>query len=172
MGLLGVIPVFVALVTLTISGHDLHEEEQEYLADTNNVVDSIFSVINKDYQTVRPILVESCFDCHSDQTQYPWYHALPVVGSMIDDHIKDGREHLDLSNDFPFSGKGVLPKRLQEMKDEIEEDGMPIWGYQLLHWGSAIEGEERDSLFAWIDRSIERLNAADSAYSLGETEDH
>ena len=113
--------------------------------------DSVFLLINEIYQPVRPILKRSCFDCHSDSTEYPWYHKLPLIKGMIDEHIAEGREHLDLTHDFPFTGKGSSLELLGEIKHEIESDQMPLLSYRLLHWGTLIEGPQRDSVFAWID---------------------
>ena len=118
------------------------------------VVDSV----NADYQSVRSILVNSCFDCHSDSTSMPWYHSMPLIKGLIDGHIKEGKEHLDLSHDFPFKGQAQPAKLLAEIREEIEEGEMPLCSYRLLHWGKQIEGDDRDSLFAWIDRSLSALD--------------
>ena len=113
--------------------------------------DSVFRAINHDYQVIRPILASRCFDCHSQFTEYPWYHKLPIVKSMIDSHIRQARESLDLSADFPFSGKEPVLRLLEEMREEVEEGKMPPQSYRLLHWGRLIDGTTRDSLFNWID---------------------
>ncbi|MDF1543724.1 MAG: heme-binding domain-containing protein [bacterium] len=148
------ITLFGLLIVLSVSSQT---SEEQTAVDTMQAKDSILAVINTDYQSIKPILQKSCFDCHSDQTDYPWYHSLPVIGSMIDDHIKEGREHLDLSNDFPFGTKESLKGILHEIKGELESGDMPLAGYQLFHWNSAIEGEAQDSVFAWIDSTLARM---------------
>ncbi|MEW6411049.1 MAG: heme-binding domain-containing protein [Candidatus Zixiibacteriota bacterium] len=119
----------------------------------DSIKDSVFSDINAEYLTIKPIFEKSCFDCHSQNTEYPWYHSLPLIGGMMDDHIKEGREHLDLSNDFPFTGKESLPELLDDIKKEIAEEKMPLWSYRLMHWGTLIEGAQQDSVFSWIERA-------------------
>ncbi len=121
------------------------------LQQVNAMKDSIFSNINQEYQAIKPILQKSCFDCHSQFTEYPWYHKLPIIGGMLDDHVKEGLEHLNLTNDFPFTGKESLPELLEDMKEEIAEGEMPLWSYRLMHWGTLIEGAQRDSVLGWID---------------------
>ncbi len=113
--------------------------------------DSIFRVINDDYLAVRPILASRCFDCHSRFTKYPWYYKLPVVKSVIDGHIREARQSLDLSADFPFSGKEPVRQLLEEIREEIKEAKMPPKSYRLFRWGRLIEGTTRDSLFSWIN---------------------
>lgn len=119
--------------------------------------DSVFSLINTRYQVVKPILKHSCFDCHSDSTDYPWYYKLPIVKGFIDDDIAEGLKVLDLTHDFPFAGQGSQMEMLGEIKEEIEEGGMPILSYRMLHWGTLIEGEKRDSVFQWIDSATSVL---------------
>jgi len=121
--------------------------------------DSVFALINERYQPVKPILENSCFDCHSQSTDYPWYHIIPIIGGMIDDDIAEGLSYLDMSHDFPFAGKKDGLKLLAEIKEEIEEEEMPPSGYRMLHWGKLIEGDQRDSLFVWIDETTLTLNS-------------
>ena len=138
--------------------------------------DSVFALINQKYQSVKPVLENSCFDCHSQSTDYPWYHNVPLIEGMMDDHIAEGVKHLDMSQDFPFAGKEDGLKLLGEIKEEIEEEEMPLFSYRLLHWGKLIEGEKRDSLFAWIDETTVTLNdffkgiASDSLSDTGDTD--
>ena len=135
--------------------------------------DSVFALINLRFQSVKPILENSCFDCHSQSTDYPWYHSIPIISGMIDDHVAEGLEHLDMSQDFPFAGKEDGLKLLEEIKKEIEEDEMPLCSYRLLHWGKLIEGDQRDSLFSWIDETTLTLNGffeSIAADSLNEAE--
>ena len=138
--------------------------------------DSVFALINQRYQSVKPILENSCFDCHSQSTDYPWYHKIPIISGMINSPIAEGVKHLDMSQDFPFAGKEDGLKLLGEIKEEIEEEEMPLFSYRLLHWGKLIEGEKRDSLFAWIDETTVTLNdffkgiASDSLNNAGDTD--
>lgn len=121
--------------------------------------DSVFAMVNEMYQPVKPILQKSCFDCHSQSTCYPWYYKLPLIKGMIDDDIRKARERLDMSHDFPFSGRVNSLKLLTEIREEVEHGEMPLLSYRLLHWGTLIEGERQDSLFAWIDTTTAILTA-------------
>ena len=139
--------------------HDDKDEEKE-AADTTisdsaqSIQDSVYAVINNNYQTVRHIFKKSCFDCHSDSTKYPWYHSLPFIGGLIDNDINEAKEHLDMSNDFPFGGHAAQIEQLKEIREEIKDGEMPILSYRFMHWGLLIEGKRQDSVFLWIDESI------------------
>ena len=124
---------------------------------TTAVHDSVYSVINENYQTVRHIFERSCFDCHSSLGNYPWYYEIPGIKGMIDDDIKEAMEQFDLSNDFPFKSKHDQTELLEDIKTEIEENEMPLISYRMMHWGRLIEGAQRDSVFEWINSSLALL---------------
>ena len=113
-------------------------------------IDSVYALIAESYKTVEPMLKNSCFDCHTSQTVFPWYHSLPLIGGWMDGHLEDAREHLDLDKGFPFGGHATQLEQLDEIKKVIEEGEMPIFSYRIMHWGKLIEGEKRDTLFEWI----------------------
>ena len=163
LGLLLLIPV----VSTLSHGKKKHDDDRKNdkqetvdstLSDSSQIIqDSVYAAINDNYQTVRYIFKNSCFDCHTDSTKYPWYHVLPLIGGMIDDDIEEAKTHLDMSNDFPFGGHATQIDQLTEIKEEIKEGKMPILSYRLTHWGLLIEGEKQDSVFLWIDESIKML---------------
>lgn len=160
------IPVLLVMVTMLALDSNAHGDEHKpdststidsLAVDQIPIRDSIYAEINKSYLVIKPIFKERCFDCHSNATSYPWYHSLPIVGSFLDDHIKHGLEHIDFSNDFPFKSKDNLVEILEKMREEIEENEMPLMSYRILHWGKTIEGAQQDSVFNWIDQTVARL---------------
>ena len=156
-----ILPAFLALAALAW-GLASADDDSDVQIQTAAIVqsatgDTVYAAINAAYQAVRPIFEKNCFDCHSRYTDYPWYHSLPLVGGMMDNHIEEGREQLDLSDDFPFGGFENQARGLRAVKNEIEEGDMPLWSYRLLHWSSGVTGARRDSVFAWIDQSLRLL---------------
>ena len=119
--------------------------------------DSLFAEINRGYLTLEPIFQRSCFDCHSDKTKYPWYYKLPVIKGMIDDDVREARERLDVSNGFPFEGRGGPADQLKDIKEEVMEGAMPLRMYRLMHWSAGLSQSEKDSIGAWVDRSMVSL---------------
>lgn len=118
-----------------------------------------FKKINLQYKKeIKPIFERSCFDCHSDQTRYPWYHELPVIGKIIDKDINEAREHLDFSNDFPFIGHGSPESDLKEIKKSIMSGEMPPFEYKLLHWQAGLSQDEKEAIANWVADSLERLD--------------
>lgn len=115
--------------------------------------------INERYvKQVKPLLKRTCFDCHSGNTIYPWYHSIPGVKQIINNDIEEGRDHLDMSQDYPFFGKIKQEEQLKEILEEIKEGGMPPLPYKLLHWSSRLSQEEINVIESWIKWAEEGKN--------------
>lgn len=98
---------------------------------------------------VAKIIKTSCYDCHSNQTNYPWYTNIAPVSWWIGHHIEEAREHLDLSNWADYSAKRADHK-LEEFYEEVEEGEMPLESYTKLHSAAKLSKEDKEVLIAWI----------------------
>lgn len=166
------IAALVLCVTALTHSHEEHESATAGETETTPAVvnwDSLYALINVDYQRVEPLFKRGCFDCHSARTAYPWYHRLPIVRGFLDGHIREGRKHLDLTNGFPFTGHTKPADDLFAIREVLVENEMPLWSYRLLHWGAAPSQAEKDSIYTWINAGL-RLLAAHGQYPFGRPE--
>jgi hypothetical protein len=119
---------------------------------------AVLSEVNQDYvQSVRPIFAKKCFDCHSQNTHWPWYASLPGVGFLIAKDVREARDDMDMSNDFPFVGKGSPSEYLSVIEDALNDGSMPPFRYRILHSESALTEPEKKTIHLWIDKSLERI---------------
>ena len=88
----------------------------------------------------------NCYDCHSNQTQYPWYSALAPINFWLDEHVRDGKKHFNVSQWPEYSVKRKDHK-LEELIEEVEETEMPLPSYTWVH-GDLTE-TERQTLMDW-----------------------
>ena len=100
-------------------------------------------------ESVASILRTSCYDCHSNQTTYPWYSQIAPVSWWVGDHIHEGREELNFSEWGTFSEKRKA-KKLHEIEEEVEEGEMPLKSYLIMHSESQLSEEQREELETWI----------------------
>lgn len=116
--------------------------------------------INREYRSrIRPIFRAKCFDCHTTETRFPWYYALPGARQLIDHDIREGRKHIDMTRDFPFEGHhGTATDNLKALERVVRENRMPLWRYRLLHWRSGLSREEKDAILKWIQASQTIIN--------------
>ncbi len=152
--------------TTTISSSDSSSKTDEELALFSAALDSVYAAIGVSYNTVKPMLITSCYDCHSAQGKLPWYQSLPIIKQMIMDDIEEARKHLDMEKDFPFGGHATQLAQLEEIKEEVSEGEMPIFAYRMMHWGTLIEGEKQQKLFNWIENSATSIKEVYSLHQM------
>lgn len=99
---------------------------------------------------VRQILANSCYDCHSNQTRYPWYAEIQPVGWWLASHVTDARHELN------FAEFGALPrrrqiKRLESVVDEVRDRTMPLKSYTFIHRDAKLTTAQVSALCNWAE---------------------
>ena len=107
------------------------------------------------------ILQTSCFDCHSNYTNYPWYTNIQPIGWWLNHHVDEGKEELNFSEFESYSLKRKLHK-LEEIKEMVEEGEMPLSSYTLIHGDTKLSPEQKEILYTWVTET--RLYLSDSTY--------
>ena len=110
---------------------------------------SDFIMMENPPEDVAQMLRLSCYDCHSNETIWPWYSNIAPVSWMLEEHVEDGRDHINLN----FWGEIDLEDRayvIEEMIEEMEEGEMPIPGYLITHSNAKLSDAEKEKLFAWL----------------------
>ncbi len=99
-------------------------------------------------QNVHEVLRRSCYDCHSNNTVYPWYAEVQPVGWWLRSHIDDGKAELNFDE---FSKYRLMRqyRKLQEIAEQVEEDLMPLPSYLIIHRDARLSQEERNLLTGW-----------------------
>lgn len=105
-----------------------------------------FETETKPSAKVAAILKESCYDCHSNQTYYPWYAEVAPFSLWLDDHIKEGKKHFNVSdwNNYTIKKK---EHKLEELVEMVEKDEMPLRSYTFIH-GNLSE-KDKTLLLQW-----------------------
>lgn len=97
---------------------------------------------------VMAVFQRSCFDCHSNRTQWPWYSRVAPVSWLVAGHVQEGREHLNFSE-----WENLPPKKRHhlagEIMDEVAGGGMPLAGYTRLHPAARVTGADLNLVKAW-----------------------
>jgi hypothetical protein len=114
---------------------------------------------------VKNILDKACNDCHSNNTKYPWYASIQPATWWLNDHIKDGKRHLNFSQFGSYSISRQY-KKLEESIDEIKEGEMPLNSYTWIHTNAKLSDAEKEKLFTWFNAIRDTLKAKYPADSL------
>ncbi|MCF7561400.1 heme-binding domain-containing protein [Sabulilitoribacter multivorans] len=99
-------------------------------------------------EDVKLILKETCYDCHSDFTRYPWYNNITPVNFWLADHIKHGKKHFNVSN---WEGNSVKRKdhKFEELIEMVENKDMPLKSYTWTHSDAKLTDEQIKSVVDW-----------------------
>jgi hypothetical protein len=108
-----------------------------------------FVTLTRPPADVEKLIKGTCYDCHSHETQYPWYTNVSPINWWIKDHINEGREHLNFSIWGTYSNKKAAHK-LEECYEEVEEGEMPLSSYSLAHADARFSEEEKTLLVNWF----------------------
>lgn len=107
---------------------------------------------------VAAILKESCYDCHSNSTRYPWYAEVMPAGWYLADHVDDGKGHLNFSEFGTWSLRRQYHK-LEEVSEQINAGEMPLDSYLILHGDAALTADKKDALNRWVEASRASMRA-------------
>jgi hypothetical protein len=105
---------------------------------------------------VEMMLRRSCYDCHSNETRWPWYSRVAPVSWLLAREVELGRKEVNFSAwdaYFPATRK----RKLQWIERALHEQGMPPWIYRLLHPEARLTDTDRTSLEQWIQAQIVEL---------------
>lgn len=98
---------------------------------------------------VANMLKTSCYDCHSNNTNYPWYGYIAPVSYYLNDHVEDGKKHLNFSDWTTYSDKRKDHK-LEEIAEEVAEGKMPLESYLNIHKEAELTQNQVDALVEWV----------------------
>ncbi len=106
---------------------------------------------------IKAMVLAACYDCHSDQSTYPWYASFTPINFWLQDHINEGREKMNFSrwND-PAS-----QEHAHECGEEIQEGEMPLESYTWVHGEARLDAVQRASLVRWFSAVIPKESGED-----------
>jgi hypothetical protein len=104
---------------------------------------------------VAAMLRSACYDCHSDETRWPWYSHLAPMSWQIARDVYEGRKHVNLS-EWPADLK-LAQKKIGDMSDEVDDGDMPLPKYTLIHKDARLTERQRNELTQWLDAQVDDL---------------
>ncbi|MDP2088787.1 MAG: heme-binding domain-containing protein [Flavobacteriaceae bacterium] len=127
---------------------------------TRNQSDEVFeNDLTKNFDVpddIQNILKKSCYDCHSNNTDYPWYNKVQPISWILENHIKEGKAALNF-NDFGTYSNRKQKSKLRSIRNQIHDGEMPLYSYTLMHSNAKLSEKEKDEVFHWIDKLYNSL---------------
>lgn len=108
------------------------------------------TVLHPTPPAVKAILAESCYDCHSDNTRYPWYTRIQPIGWWMQHHVNEGNRELNFSEFGTYTAKRARHK-LEELVKETKDREMPLTSYLIVHREAKLTGRQIQQVVDWAD---------------------
>lgn len=127
-----------------------NESEQVLSTDitkTLNVPDSVLDVLKI-----------ACYDCHSSNTDYPFYANIQPVGWILNNHIKNGKDKLNFSDFGAYSRRRQISK-LRSIISQIKDDKMPLSSYGLIHKDAVLTTQTKAMIIDWSNKTKDSLSS-------------
>jgi hypothetical protein len=100
---------------------------------------------------LKTVLKRSCYDCHSNETVWPWYSRVAPVSWLVANDVKEGRKEVNFSvwNQY---GDNRKARKLKEVVEQVEGGKMPQWYYVFLHPEAKLSANEKELIVRWARR--------------------
>jgi hypothetical protein len=146
--------IFIALLVVLVLIQFFQPQKNTETNITEQHVYNVYSTPNE----VKVILDKACNDCHSNNTNYPWYASIQPAAWWLNDHVKDGKKHLNFSIYKSYNLRRQYHK-MEEIIDEVKDNGMPLDSYTWIHRNAKLSTEEKASLTNWAQSIIDTMKA-------------
>lgn len=125
--------------------------------DYGQVLPTHFNKIYAVPSDVKSILRTSCYDCHSNNTEYPWYSYIQPPRMILDSHIKEGKENLNFSTFGDYSQR-KQENKLERIVKQIKSDEMPLATYTRMHKNAILSQENKRLLITWMENTRDNMS--------------
>ncbi len=148
----GIKKILLGLLVLLIFiqfWHPARNKSEQVMS--NDIIKTV--VVSKQ---VQGILEKSCYNCHSNNTDYPWYAYIQPLHWYLNDHIEKGKAELNFNEFDSYSSRRKLNK-LRAIESSLEEGTMPLPSYSLIHRKAILSDAEKTLLLRWLESAKESL---------------
>jgi cbb3-type cytochrome oxidase cytochrome c subunit len=135
----------VVLVTIFIMIQFIPRDHNENRTKPVNDIAKVYPVPGN----ADAILKRSCYDCHSNHTNYPWYAQVQPFRYMLDGHIRGGKAELNFDEFGTYSSRKQR-SRLRAIGESLDEDSMPLPSYTMIHRSAMLSKEDKLQLANWV----------------------
>lgn len=126
------------------------------LNQSKNIPKTDFLLVNNSPKNISRILQKSCYDCHSNNTNYPWYNKVQPIALFLESHIQEGKKELDFSKWTEYSNRRKKSK-LKSIMSQIRDNKMPLSSYTLIHNDAKLTKNEKENITDFINKIIDSL---------------
>lgn len=109
-------------------------------------------------ENVKIVIRNACYDCHSNNTNYPWYVNLQPIAWIMARHIKHGKKDLNFSEFGDYSKRRQISK-FKGIADQVENNDMPLSSYKLMHRNARLSQVDKKLIVDWMRKTADSLSS-------------
>jgi hypothetical protein len=143
--LLGLLIVFIAIQFIQPAKNKSGELLATDITKTYHIPDS-----------VQAILKNKCYDCHSNNTNYPWYMHIQPLGWLMARHVRDGKKDINFSEFGSYSSRKQINK-LRGIESSIKDGTMPLSSYTIMHADAKLTSNDTATINYWVRKTKDSL---------------
>ena len=140
-----ILGIFILIQFIPVTYPEIVEDNKDDLIHTSFVP-----------ADVKLILKTSCYDCHSNETRYPWYSYVAPLKWMIIQHIDEGREAMNFSEWHKLNARDKI-KLLDEIAEEVNDGNMPLPVYTFTHRNATLGKIQKDAINNWTEQMTNNI---------------
>ena len=137
--------ILVGLLLLTVIMQTLQPTRNISEGPFENDISKVYAIPTD----VQNVLTQKCYDCHSNNTHYPWYIHIQPIGWWMASHIKEAKDDLNF-NEFKTYNQKRAAHKLEELVEVVEDGSMPIKSYLWIHADAKVTAEETQAIKNWV----------------------
>ncbi|SEW47251.1 Haem-binding domain-containing protein [Chryseobacterium wanjuense] len=145
--------ILIILLLLFIGIQFINVKENISQSRSENAIGNYYKIPAK----VQEILKTSCYDCHSNNTSYPWYSKVQPVKWWLADHVNSGKRHLNFDEFNTYSREKKLEK-LDEIVETVKMGEMPLTSYTVVHRNAKLSASDQSEIERWANGIKKELN--------------
>ncbi len=153
-------PILIALLAALALGQFIRPAKNQSNDQTNHLTNR-YPIPD----SVEAVLKVACYDCHSNNTHYPWYAEVQPVASWLAHHVEEGQHHFNLS-ELGAKRIAVQNHKMEEVIEQIEKGEMPLASYTWVHRDAILTDAQKKLLTGWARGVMDTLAARYPADSL------
>ncbi len=146
--------IIFAIITILIVIQFIKPEKNIHAGIQANNIKTRYKMLD----TVNSVLNVACYDCHSNNTRYPWYSSIQPTAWWLNDHVKEGKEHFNFDEFTTYSLKRQDHK-LEELIESQEEGWMPLASYTFVHKDANLSGAQKKMVIDWAKGLRQQIQA-------------
>jgi hypothetical protein len=120
---------------------------------------------------VENILKTSCYDCHSNNTVYPWYSNIQPLAWWLQGHVNEGKEELNFDEFGTYNPRRQF-KKMEETDEMITEGEMPLSSYTIIHSNAVLSAAQKETLINWAKSIGQEIKSKNPGSAYSEEEEH